>query len=1411
MMSGVAAEIRIVDAEGNYVQTPPATQTETVQEQATVDFSQLPHGLFPEQWSTTIEGLGRVTIWMEGGVKVDASGIQPKNQPSGGTGWWMRFDDGPVTLVSADTQSAGSTNGMFRVVQNGDYLREGGAVKNFSLHDPTFGGIAAERLDEGQNGSPIALKSVTVQRTVTRTVDLNPVTQEDLSRYSFLLTEPEVEPDPALLEADFTKFGVRTTQGATLTARLDERLAPAQFVGDGGIIVSAGGTLRSLAEGEGRGDWALLLQNEEILSVTLNHLGGGRGQPFLHVIGDRNEYHTIAPGTQTFVINMKNVREISISCADHRIELSGMTLVLPEAVRGQTVFRTAAEPVILTAEQTAGLSGASIRSLTGARPDLEPGAARLRAETDAQGFTTLLLDSPYDESYVVTPAGTLHFSHVGGVENLTVLRRQLFSMVDMMAQEPRAEFTVYADVAQAVELERLVFRGDRTTNVFTQESAEHEERPEHWTDPELQVLHTGRATVTVAYGSPYRNAVLEIAGGGRFASKSLSSDSPLRFGTATLSIDGTLQSGTYVLRLLDRANGTVLKTVDLAWNAETKMLSVEGGIQPFTPFASVRGDAQDIDGSILLAEAQEQAQVQTAAAETAAQEFIDTFGGAIHTNVPDTPQGRLVVEQQRMSLVELAAESGYDLRITREMLWARFTAPGSQWADRTFATAAEASEFDYVRGVEFTRYANTLGSYEAALGRMMQAAMDTVLAARRGQPYTTHLSSLQAIPNDPTYGNQLVILSQLGVHLPSTESMLEAAESTLRLQANAYKQMLGGAYGSAQRLLEKMESPTYAGGGTASAPSRRNGFDMTAWHEAMRQAALETQVYFVSMNQAPPATAYEIPAPNAKIITPEGDVLSQMTLETLTRIKQNAETAYVSAVARGDREQAEHFRTQRDAAVNLLALIPAGQIKPVISAEHTQAWGWVRTIEQTTSDPLTINGGNAQVTEVNNTISLGNVTTMNMKDFKREMTPGVPEKFTFTLTQESMVNFGVRGPSMMSQPRDLKLEITSSNQSVNYPGQNNANGTPETLSVRLGPGTYTVTIRDLTTYGSMVSPPNTGKFTVTCNATIVKFNSANIEGMMSINSSDKIMPVRMRVANFYPGDNGQRNVNYDLDVEDGGVNKLNPNLPVWVVVHGMDDFEDSAGIESVARELRGYGVQVVTISWSEAAKAILKSGNDAPWTKPVGEWTAAQLVGLGFDAENIHIAGHSHGTYVAYAMASQVMSLTSGSQVGSIVALDPAGNVELLSGFDDDVINFKNVSRNSLAIEGSFISGSNHLASTADTSFQIDSATTHTPFAEHGLPVTTFANILKAGRLSPSRLPQSLTLQGIMTPIDLHSHTLDTDAFRGSYEGIITVSGYSAYDPKHAGSYYIGLPQSVEWKQPNGSLEEEDLNDLFSY
>ena len=269
----------------------------------------------------------------------------------------------------------------------------------------------------------------------------------------------------------------------------------------------------------------------------------------------------------------------------------------------------------------------------------------------------------------------------------------------------------------------------------------------------------------------------------------------------------------------------------------------------------------------------------------------------------------------------------------------------------------------------------------------------------------------------------------------------------------------------------------------------------------------------------------------------------------------------------------------------------------------------------------------------------------------------------------------------------------------------------------------------------------------------------------------KVMPVSMRVAEFDPITQ-KRKVNYDATSGKEFVNRLDPTKPVWVVVHGMDSNESEVKINELAKALRNSpdlsDVQIVTVDWNEAAKTFLDlpTAMDVVWTPAVGSWVASQLVGMGFTAENISGVGHSHGTYVLNFMGEELMNKQPGHQMNTLVALDAAGDPPW-TGFDENRINFKNVSQRSVAFEIAPAADSNKLAGTADISFKVDVVNELDPGVQHSLGMTLFIEQLKQDAIERNALSNFYGLQKIMALSSQDILGYENNVFSGFAEGYI--------------------------------------------
>src|SRR3989338_3884036 len=170
----------------------------------------------------------------------------------------------------------------------------------------------------------------------------------------------------------------------------------------------------------------------------------------------------------------------------------------------------------------------------------------------------------------------------------------------------------------------------------------------------------------------------------------------------------------------------------------------------------------------------------------------------------------------------------------------------------------------------------------------------------------------------------------------------------------------------------------------------------------------------------------------------------------------------------------------------------------------------------------------------------------------------------------------------------------------------NGGESAEAISVKLPPGTHTLTVRDDTDYWHDLIFGNRREDVhlpaIPVNMTVTPFRTQEIIGRISIPGRGETMPVSLRVAEFMEKSPGsyERKTDYVSSPENDGVHPLTPSLPVWVVVHGWHNGEESAAIEELARSMTAMGYQTVTVDWEEAADSIALGG--ANWTPAVGKW-----------------------------------------------------------------------------------------------------------------------------------------------------------------------------------------------------------------
>lgn len=456
------------------------------------------------------------------------------------------------------------------------------------------------------------------------------------------------------------------------------------------------------------------------------------------------------------------------------------------------------------------------------------------------------------------------------------------------------------------------------------------------------------------------------------------------------------------------------------------------------------------------------------------------------------------------------------------------------------------------------------------------------------------------------------------------------------------------------------------------------------------------------------------------------------------------------------------------------------------------------------------------ILEVDGHIDLGKQMRIDVPNLSLNMMPEGYKVITFELAQDSMVNLDAPGVT------DHNLSLTIQGASLPAGGytSNKAGSSGESVSLKLTSGTYTFTVQDKTDYGKLVNGHVVEKkpFGAMINMDAVGFNSANIEGRISIEGDPDINPVRIRVAEFDP-DTQKRKINYEATEGASAISKLDPTKPVWVIAHGRGNSEDSSQIEELARNLYKLGVQVVTVDWEEGADDNLTplGLEGSKWIEKVGAWSANQLTASEFAGSQINVIGHSWGSYVSYEIGAHIPG-----GVRTLVALDPAADSTLLggaqyAGFNKQDFSFSNVAENSYAFHSSEF-GNQERALTAEYSFAVVSPESYeeTPdllgrlyqygvedplidkatdaFHEHGFAVSLFTELLERARLNPNDQTAKL-----FTPQAMRSN--EGEFFRrDGHEGVFYVQPAQYVND-------IGSEQGqTKWKAKTFGFRAKDQN-----
>ncbi|MBI1314494.1 hypothetical protein GC176_24645 [bacterium] len=158
LLAGVAAEVWVAD---------DGTQMETVTEEVVVQFSGLEKGVHPVSWTVQVEGLGSVTFVGDRNLVVTDQGIG-SGVDGTGVAFAMVLNDQEVLVKSMDLTFQGtSVSGVVGTAAGNPRNYFGSRIP---LSEHVDVNRTLNQLDWGQDRGTAFLKSVTVEKTVTRPV-----------------------------------------------------------------------------------------------------------------------------------------------------------------------------------------------------------------------------------------------------------------------------------------------------------------------------------------------------------------------------------------------------------------------------------------------------------------------------------------------------------------------------------------------------------------------------------------------------------------------------------------------------------------------------------------------------------------------------------------------------------------------------------------------------------------------------------------------------------------------------------------------------------------------------------------------------------------------------------------------------------------------------------------------------------------------------------------------------------------------------------------------------------------------------------------------------------------------------------------------------------------------------------------
>ena len=839
--------------------------------------------------------------------------------------------------------------------------------------------------------------------------------------------------------------------------------------------------------------------------------------------------------------------------------------------------------------------------------------------------------------------------------------------------------------------------------------------------PDLRVVKTSGPNIIIHVATPSDKSFIAFENvGGLLATATLNHEGGTTFGMTMITMNGDTPSGVYNLQLMDTsAYGIIRDRVPVQWDRNTRTLTVVNPQDMWTPGADNRdpmdnaaehpacsvGEALVQD---LASEAAEYAGEQLAQAEYEKQLLLQN----IDVDNPD------IAQIQRSMLLQYSPFSQIDYDALYYVAHPEYrpenweTSIDRKWDEIGHSYHRGDAEHMFIeeRLRSWNQYREANNAYAEALKITLEAGMNYLMGVRRGEPNRALYDQFMQTYN----GQKTHDIGSSGIHFPESQAIIDAVLDIYANHIEYFIKVQGDMVALVHRAqyLETVRA-------NAERPPRPSGYANTVL--ANRDRLIEAWAAMASDT----TLSAEVRA----------DASRRLVALWNTNVEQYGDAG-------------SHAETTSNGG------------NPILFA----ALG----LHFDVGDPFT-DGAQGTPSELRSRIQVQSVEATAGHELISQknvsMVPNGNSVININLPEPMMVNLFVNTPelhsidnSLVHVAPDFALELQGTGPLVDLSYRvNRGIRSGESISTVLPAGQYTLIVRDMTNYAGLTAV-QLNRLTVSnmpIHLEMRPYNTAEIIGRISIPERWDTMPVSMRVAIF------DQNGNREKDLL--RMPTLDPKKPVWVIIHGRNDNDTSDNIADVTKALYEFAqahngnYQVVTINWEEAARdnslLPLEPLRDATWTQSVGKWVAQQLEAAGYTGQNIDFVAHSHGTYAAF-FAAQEFNKTGHGKVHSIIALDPATNVQFLNGsnpINESQIIFSEVAETSLAIKASvdqqklqnlILNASNTTSAAYYASQMIEyGSSTRTKTANkaielivpgeidhdhvHGYPLTAFARIIR--------------------------------------------------------------------------------------